>query len=159
MHRGRSFIIQIELCRPIDTFSGGGFSNCRHRGSSTRARRRQSAGEFAYGIELFHSLDPSSPRKIRRRKGGGKGTELFLSGALTVRRTGWKIIGRLLRLSVSSFWRVSFFFFFEEEGCGFWRIGGNGGRWWLFFFLSVSSVYLVFILIDRFKTEIRRLNA
>lgn len=29
----------------------------------------------------------------------------------------------------------------------------------LFFFLSVSSVYLVFILIDRFKTEIRRLNA
>lgn len=27
LHGGPRLIIQIELCRPIDTFSGGGFSN------------------------------------------------------------------------------------------------------------------------------------
>lgn len=135
MHRGRSFIIQIELCRPIDTFSGGGFSNCRHRGSSTRARRRESAGEFAYGIELFHS--PTLPRSKNSVEGeeGGKGTELFLSGALTVPRTGWKIIGRLLRPLCVVFLTCFVFFsrmmgvdFRESEETG---IGGG------YFFLSV----------------------
>lgn len=74
-------------------------------------------------------------------EGGGKGTELFLSGALTVARTGWKIIGRLLRPLCVVF-LTCFVFFFEDDGCGFSRIEGNGDRWWLFFF---KRVYLVLI--------------
>lgn len=66
-------------------------------------------------------------------EGGGKGTELFLSGALTVPRTGWKIIGRLLR-SLCVVFLTCFFSrmmgvdFRESEETG---IGGG------YFFLSV----------------------
>lgn len=47
LHRGPRLIIQIELCRPIDTFSGGGFSNFQvdRRGFLVRARGIVKDGE------------------------------------------------------------------------------------------------------------------
>lgn len=57
LHRGRSFIIQIELCWPIDTFSGGGFSNSRggRRGSSA-ARARDVVRATHLHTELNSSI-------------------------------------------------------------------------------------------------------
>lgn len=76
LHRGPPLIIQIELRRPIDTFSGGGFSNSQvnHRGFPLRARCRERGTHLH--TELNSSILALRPHRDSRLRNIGRMTEI-----------------------------------------------------------------------------------